>query len=297
MRLHGIIPPVATPMRDDEELDLPRFRWFLDRLIAAGVHGLFVLGTNGEAYALDEREKRELLATAMEHVKGRLPIMAGTGATTTREALRLTHMAEREGADAVSVVTPYYVSPSQQELATHYRRVAESTRLPVVLYNNPSMCGGVTLHPDTVARLAELPNVVGIKDSGGDLQTLSEYVRLTPERFAVLQGRDTLIYAALACGARGAVPASANVAPELCVAIYEALAHGDHNAARAAQARLNPVRLSLHLGTAPGGVKAALELLGTPIGPSRAPVGPLDSAARQRMLRALQEAGLAREGR
>lgn len=292
MRLHGIIPPVATPMRADEELDLPRFRWLLDRLIGAGVHGLFVLGTTGESYALDEREKQELLAAAVEHVRGRLPVMAGAGAPTTREAVRLTRLAEREGADAVSVVTPYYVSPSQQELATHYRRVAESTRLPVVLYNNPSMCGGVTLYPDTVARLAEIANVLGIKDSGGDLQTTNEYLRATPERFAVLQGRDTLIYAALACGAKGAVPASANVAPELCLAIYEAFAGGDHEAARAAQARLIPVRLSLHLGTAPGGVKAALDVLGTPIGPSRAPVGPLSAEALVRMRRALAEAGL-----
>src|SRR5262249_20997400 len=230
MQIHGIIPPVATPMRDNEDLDLPRLRWFLDHLIAAGVHGVFVLGTNSEFYALDEREKQEVIATAVAHVKRRVPVYAGTGAETTREAVRLTKMAEREGVDGVSVITPYFVSPNQQEIYDHYRRVAENTSLPVILYNNPSMYRGLKMHVDTVARLALIPNIVAMKDSSGDLQNTNEYVRATPERFAVLQGRDTLIYASLACGARGAVPASANVVPALCVEIFEAMQRGDHAA-------------------------------------------------------------------
>src|SRR5438445_11520056 len=134
MRIHGIIPPVATPMQANEDLDLPRLRWFLDHLIDAGVHGIFVLGTNSEFYALDETEKHEVIATAVEHVRGRVPVFAGTGAETTREAVRLTRMAEREKADGVSVITPYFVSPSQQEIYDHYRRIAASTSLHVVLY-------------------------------------------------------------------------------------------------------------------------------------------------------------------
>src|SRR5689334_6648594 len=208
MHIHGIIPPVATPMRADEDLDLPRLRWFLDELIAAGVHGVFVLGTNSEFYALDEREKQEVVATAVAHVNKRVPVFAGTGAETTREAVRLTRMAEREGADGVSVITPYFISPTQQEIYDHYRRIAEATTLPVVLYNNPSTCGGVKIDVDTVARLAEVPNVLAVKDSSGDLQNLVEYVRVVPERFNVLQGRDTLIFPALLMGARGAVPAT-----------------------------------------------------------------------------------------
>src|SRR5256886_4424699 len=145
MQIHGIIPPVATPMQANEDLDLPRLRSFLDHLIDAGVHGVFVLGTNSEFYALDEREKQEVIATAVEHVRGRVPVFAGTGAETTREAVRLTRMAEKEGADGVSVITPYFVSPSQQEIYDHYRRVAESTKLPVILYNNPGTCGGVKI--------------------------------------------------------------------------------------------------------------------------------------------------------
>ncbi len=292
MQIHGIIPPVATPMQANEDLDLPRLRWFLDHLIGAGVHGVFVLGTNSEFYALDEREKQEVVATAVAHVRGRVPVWAGTGAEATREAVRLTKMAEREGVQGVSVITPYFVSPTQQEILDHYRRVAEATALPVVLYNNPGTCGGVKIEPDTVARLAQVPNILGIKDSSGDLQNTNECVRVVPDRFAVLQGRDTLIYPSLLFGAKGAVPASANVAPALCVEIYEAFRRGDHAAAKAAQLRLNPVRLSLNLGTAPGGVKAALAVLGMSIGPSRSPIAPLPPERQQKMRAALAVAGL-----
>src|SRR5437660_5995700 len=197
MHIHGIIPPVATPMQANEDLDLPRLKWFIDHLIASGVHGIFVLGTNSEFYALDEREKQEVIATAVAHVNKRVPVYAGTGAETTREVIRLTKMAEREGADGVSVITPYFVSPTQQEIATHYRRIAESTSLPVILYNNPVTCGGVKIEVDTVARLAEVPNIVAIKDSSGDLQNTNEYKLVVPERFSVLMGRDSLIYQAL----------------------------------------------------------------------------------------------------
>jgi 4-hydroxy-tetrahydrodipicolinate synthase len=283
-------------MRANEDLDLPRLKWFIDRLISEGVHGIFVLGTNSEFYALDEREKQEVVATAVAHVNGRVPLLAGTGAESTREVLRLTKMAQREGAHAISVITPYFIHPSQPELYDHYRRIAESTSLPILLYNNPLTCGGVKLDVDTVARLAAIPNIVGIKDSSGDLQNTNECIRATPNGFAVFVGRDTLIFAALACGASGAVPASANVAPGLCVSIYDAYQRGDLDASRTAQRMLNPVRLSLALGTAPGGVKAALELLGLSLGPTRAPVAPLTAEHRRTMRSALQAAGMVPAG-
>jgi 4-hydroxy-tetrahydrodipicolinate synthase len=292
MKIHGIIPPVATPMLANEDLDLPRLRWFLDHQISAGVHGVFVLGTNSEFYALDEKEKQQVIATAMEHVRGRVPVYAGTGAETTREAVRLTKMAEKEGVQGVSVITPYFISPSQQEIFDHYRRIAESTALPVVLYNNPATCGGVKIDVDTVARLAEIPNILGIKDSSGDLQNTNEYLRVVPERFSVLQGRDTLICQALFFGARGAVPATANIAPRLLVEIYETYMKGDLEGSKAAQRKLTPVRLSLTLGTAPGGVKAALQLMGMSIGPCRGPVAPLPADKQAKMKAALQAAGL-----
>lgn len=292
MDIRGIIPPVATPMQANEDLDLPRLRWFIDHQIASGVHGIFVLGTNSEFYALDEKEKQQVIATAVEHVNGRVPVYAGTGAETTREAVRLTKMAEKEGAQGVSVITPYFISPSQQEIFDHYRRIAENTSLPVILYSNPATCGGVKIDVDTVVRLAAIANIRGIKDSSGDLQTTNEMIRAVPDGFSVMMGRDTLIYHALIWGAKGAVPATANIAPRLVVDIYDAVMRGDHAAAKAAQIHLNPVRLSLTLGTAPGGVKAALTLLGMSIGPCRSPVAPLSADKQQKMRAALQAAGL-----
>jgi 4-hydroxy-tetrahydrodipicolinate synthase len=290
--IEGIIPPVATPMQANEDLDLPRLKWFLDHLIGQGVHGIFVLGTNSEFYALDEEEKRQVIATAVGHVNKRVPVYAGTGAETTREAVRLTQMAEREGADGVSVITPYFIKPTQQEIFDHYRRIAEHTSLPVILYNNPGTCGGVHIEPETVARLAEIPNVRAIKDSSGDLQNTNELVSLVPQDFSVLMGRDTLIFYALMGGARGAVPATGNIAPALLVEIYETFRRGDLEASRAAQRRLNPVRMALTLCTMPGGVKAALDLLGLSLGPCRSPVSGLPAEKLPKMRAALQSAGL-----
>jgi 4-hydroxy-tetrahydrodipicolinate synthase len=292
MQIQGIIPPVATPMRPDEELDLPRLRWFIDRLINGGVHGIFVLGTNSEFYALDEREKQAVVATAVEHVNKRVPVYAGTGAETTREVVRLTQMAEREGADGVSIITPYFISPTQQEIYDHYRRIAELTRLPVLLYNNPATCGGVKIDVDTVARLAQIPNIAGMKDSSGDLQNTNEVVRAVPETFSVMMGRDTLIFPALMFGARGAVPATGNIAPALLAEIYNTFRRGDLEASKTSQLRLNPLRLALGLCTAPGAVKAALDVLGESIGPCRSPVSGLAPDKLPKMRAALQAAGL-----
>ncbi len=292
MQIRGIIPPVATPMQANEDLDLPRLRWFLDHLINSGVHGVFVLGTNSEFYALDEREKQQVIATAVEHVRGRVPVYAGTGAETTREAVRLTRMAEKEGANGVSVITPYFVIPNQQEIFDHYRRIADATKLPVVLYNNPATCGGVKIDVDTVARLAEIPNILGVKDSSGDLTNTIEYMRVTPERFSVLMGRDTLIYSAMILGAKGAVPATGNIAPKILADIYDSFMRGDLAASLAAQRKLHPVRMALTLGTAPGGVKAALDVLGLSIGPCRSPVAPLPPDKMQKVKAALAQAGL-----
>jgi 4-hydroxy-tetrahydrodipicolinate synthase len=293
MKLTGIIPPVVTPLTADQELDLPRLRSHIDLMLAKGVHGIFVLGTTGEFYALDEQEKQQVTAAAVEHCRGRSPVYVGTGAETTREVVRLTKMAEREGADGVSVITPYFIKPNQAELADHFRRVAESTSLPVVLYNNPATCGGLSIEPETVARLAEVRNIIGIKDSSGDLQNTIEIIRSTPrEKFAVLNGRDTLILAALQFGAQGAIPASCNIAPELCVGIYESFVKGDIEVAKAFQSRLHPIRMAMTLGTGNSAVKEAMALLGRPAGPSRSPVAPFADDKKAKLRAILEKAGV-----
>src|ERR1700722_5691727 len=293
MKLHGIIPPVVTPFTAEEELDLPRLKSHIDFMLAKGVHGIFVLGTTGEFYALDEREKQEVVAAAVAHVNGRSPVFVGTGAETTREVIRLTRMAERESASGVSVITPYFINPMQAELFDHFRRVAESTQIPVVLYNNPATCGGLSIDPETVARLSEISNIIGIKDSSGDLQNTIEIIRSTPrEKFSVLNGRDTLILAALSFGAQGAIPASCNIAPELCVGIYNSFTKGDLSAAREFQSRLHPIRMAMSLGTGNGAIKEALAVLGRPCGPNRSPIAPLPSDKKAKLKSILEKAGL-----
>jgi 4-hydroxy-tetrahydrodipicolinate synthase len=293
MKLHGIIPPVITPMTPDQEIDLPGLRRHIDWMLAQRVHGIFVLGTTGEFYGLDESEKQAVVAAAVAHCAGRSPVYAGTGAETTREVIRLTRMAEKEGADGVSVITPYFIKPTQAELIDHFKRVAESTKLPVVLYNNPATCGGVSIEPDTVAKLAQVPNIIGIKDSSGDLQNTIEIIRNTPrEKFSVLNGRDTLILAALQFGAQGAIPASCNIAPELCIGIYESFTKGDWEAAKVFQSRLHPVRMAMSLGTGNGAIKEALTLLGRSCGPNRSPINPLADDKKAKLRSILTGAGL-----
>ena len=293
MKLHGIIPPVVTPMTADQELDLNGLRKHIDFMLSKGVHGIFVLGTTGEFYALDEREKQEVTAAAVAHCKGRTPVYVGTGAETTREVIRTTRMAEKEGADGVSVIAPYFIKPSQAELVDHFKRVAESTKLPVVLYNNPATCGGLSIEPETCAKLAEVPNIIGIKDSSGDLQNTIEIIRSTPrDRFAVLNGRDTLILAALQFGARGAIPASCNIAPDLCVGIYEAFVKGDIEAAKALQSRLHPIRMAMTLGTGNSAVKEAMAVLGRPAGPSRSPLSAFSDEKKAKLKAILDTAGV-----
>jgi len=291
--LKGIIPPVVTPFTAEQELDLPRLKSHIDYMLSKGVHGIFVLGTTGEFYALDEREKQAVVATAVAHVNGRSPVFVGTGAETTREVIRLTNVAERERASGVSVITPYFIKPTQIELFDHFRRIAESTKLPVVLYNNPATCGGLSIEPETVARLAEVPNIIGIKDSSGDLQNTIEIIRQTPRnKFSVLNGRDTLILAALSFGAQGAIPASCNIAPDLCVGIYDSFAKGDLVAAKEFQSQLHPIRMAMSLGTGNGAIKEALTLLGRPCGPNRSPIAPLSEDKKAKLKTILEKAGL-----
>lgn len=293
MQLRGIIPPVVTPMTADGELDLPGLRAHVDYLLSHRVDGIFVLGTTGEFYALSESEKQAVVADTVAHVGTRSSVFVGTGAETTREVVRLTAMAQRERAAGVSVITPYFIKPSQAELIDHFRRVAESTSLPVVLYNNPATCGGVNVEPETVAKLAEVPNIIGIKDSSGDLQNTIELIKITPQdKFSVLMGRDTLLLAALMFGAKGAIPATCNIAPHLCVGIYQSYMQGDIASAKQFQDQLAPVRMALTLGTGNGAVKEAMALLGRPAGPNRLPIAPLSAEKREKLKAVLMKAGL-----
>lgn len=273
--VRGIIPAMVTPFDEDEQINADALGTLVEHLIAGGVHGLFPTGSQGEFWALTVGERQRIWDIVVTAADGRVPVYAGTGAPTTRDVMTLNRMAERIGVNAVSVITPYFISPTDAELVAHYTAIADASGLPVILYTNPGRTGGVNLSVDVVATLAEHPNIVGIKDSSGDLSQTMAYIAHTDDDFTVLLGRDTLIYAGLLHGAKGSITATANAAPDLVVAIYNAFVEGRLDDALAAQRRLAPLRTAFGLGTFPIVVKEALEILGIPAGPARSPVGPM----------------------
>lgn len=293
-RFHGMIPPLATPLHADGSLNLGAVPALVEHVLGAGVHGIFAPGSQGEAYALSADERIAVLEAVLTAVNGRVPVIAGTGAITTRDAIAHTRHAERAGAAAVTIITPYFISPSQDELAAFYSDIAAATSLPILAYSNPARTGGVRIAPETLARLAaDIPHFVGVKDSSGDLATTMAIIRACPPRFRVFTGRDTLIYAALCQGAVGAVGLTMNVAPAWSVGVYEAFRAGDHARARALQDRVAVLREGLpRFGSYPLWVKEALELLGLPAGPARRPILPLSEGQRAELRAFLRDLGL-----
>ena len=282
----GIIPALITPMTAVEDVDEAGLRTLIERLIEAGVHALFVLGTNGEFIALNEAEKLRIAKIAVDQARSRVPVIAGTGAYATRDVIDLNSKMLDVGVDAVSVITPYFNGATQQELFTHYERIAQATTLPVMLYTIPAKAG-VTLTIDTVRRLSEIPNIRGIKDSGGDFDRLLQLINLRRDDFAVFTGTDSMILWSLIAGGDGAVAATTNAVPGVVTSIWKHFQAGDIAAARKAQESLRALRDAFALGTMPVVLKTAAEMLGMPAGPARSPAQPLDANARARLEQAL----------
>ncbi|QIK71071.1 dihydrodipicolinate synthase family protein [Propioniciclava coleopterorum] len=280
---HGAIPALVTPLDEDGELMEQGLRDVLDHVIAGGVHGVFVLGSSGEIYGLHADQKRRVVELTVEHVAGRVPVYAGASEITTRDCVATASMAERVGGvAALSVLTPYFMTPTQDELVDHYRAIAESTSLPVILYTNPGRTH-VDLELDTVLRLAQVPGIVGLKDSAGDLAATRALLAARPEGFAVLMGRDTLIEPALAAGAEGCIASTANIAPALVAGIYDAHVAGDHDLARARQDALTPLRELLDKATFPVVLKEGLRMAGVDAGHCLAPARALSEPWRSRL--------------
>lgn len=270
--LKGIIVPIVTPMHEDESINTEELRHQVDRQIDAGIHGIFPFGTNGEGYILNGADKKLVLETVVDQVAGRVPVYAGTGCISTKETIEQCKMAEAAGADILSVITPSFAKASQHELVVHYQRVAEAvSNMPIVLYNIPARTGN-NLDPATVAELAQVPNIVGAKDSSGNWDTLSGYINLAKDQdFAVLSGNDALILRALQEGAAGAIAGCANVYPKNMVGIYENWKAGNLEAAQACQEAVAPLRSVFQYGNNNTVIKLAVELLGYPVGKCRAP--------------------------
>ena len=286
-RFHGIIPPLVTPFDGDGNVDEAGLRAVIRYVRDGGVHGVFIAGSTGEAYALGEKQFSQALEIAVDEVKGALPVFVGTGRITTSESVHIAQLAEKNGADALSVVTPYFITPTQDELYDHFEAICNATELPVLLYNNPGRTGCV-IEPETIARLAAIDNVVGMKDSAGNMGKMVDTLRLCPENFALFCGFDMVIYPTLAAGGAGAVPASGNIAPRLIVDLYEQFRRGNLAQARSLQEKLAPLRKAFSLGTFPAVLKEGLNLMGVPAGNPLLPVRPLTPEARKKLRETLE---------
>ncbi|MDK2800997.1 MAG: 4-hydroxy-tetrahydrodipicolinate synthase [Clostridiales bacterium] len=288
----GILPAMITPLTKEGKVNEKALRKLINYLIDGGIHGIFAIGTTGEFYGLTHDEYRETIQITLDEVKGRVPVYAGASAITTKEVINLVNIAEECGADALSVLTPMFISPNQDQLYTHYKTIAENTKLPILLYNNVPKTG-VNITAATVEKLADIDNIIGIKDSSGDFTLTGEYIRRTRgKNFHVMLGRDTLIHAGLCYGAKGSVAACANVAPRLCADIYDKYMAGDREGSLEAQFTLAPLRLAFTLGTFPTVIKEALELLGIEAGPCMDPVGPMTDEEREQLKKVLINMGI-----
>ncbi len=274
VEIKGIIPPILTPMNEDESLNLDELRNQIERLLAGGVHGLFAFGTNGEGYILSEEEKYQVLEVMVDQVKGRVPVYAGTGCISTRDTIRQSVQAEKLGADVLSIITPSFGAASQKELYTHYTEVAKHVNIPIILYNIPPRTGN-KLAPETVRDLIrDVDVIVGAKDSSGDIENLKAYIRLTAELdkdAAILAGNDGAILTCLKEGGKGGIAGRANIWPKTVASIYDKFVAGDLEGAQKAQDAISVLQAAFKFGNPNTIIKKAVELLGYPVGKCRSP--------------------------
>lgn len=289
----GIIPPIITPLYESGDVNYPVLRQMVNHLIENGIHGLFPLGTTGEFYSFDTDTYRKILETIKEETRSRVPIYAGANHITTKGVMELVKICEEVGVEAVSVLTPMFISQTQEELYGYFAEIAASTNLPIILYNNAPKTN-VTITPATIVKLSEIDNIVAVKDSTGDMTNAAEYIRLTKDNdnFHVLMGRDTLIYAALCYGATGAVSSCANVAPRVAAGIYEHFMDGDHEGALEAQFALAPLRIACGMGTFPAVIKEGLVQQGIPVGKCLSPIQELKDDEKKKLYTVLKDLGL-----
>jgi dihydrodipicolinate synthase/N-acetylneuraminate lyase len=275
MMLSAVFPPMSTPFADDD-VDVSAIAFNVSRWMDAGVGGVVALGSNGEAPLLDEDESDRVIAAARDRVPRDRLLIAGTGRESTRGTIGASRRAASLGADAVLVRTPSYYKGrmTPDALVGHYTAVADASPVPVILYNYPAVTG-VNLVAETIARLAEHPNIAGVKETGSDAAQLAAYVDGVPSTFSVLAGSAPTFYASLCLGAVGGILAAACIVPELCVRIHARAVAGNHAEARALQRRLTPIARLVTTTYGVPGLKAAMDLAGYAGGAPRAPLAPL----------------------
>ena len=289
--IKGSIVAIVTPMHEDGRLDLDSYRRLIDWHISAGTRAIVAVGTTGESPTVDMEEHGQLIRVAVEHAAGRIPIIAGTGGNSTREAVELTAYAKRVGAHSSLQVVPYYNRPTQEGMYRHFRTVAESVDLPIILYNVPGRTVA-DLANETVLRLAELPGIIGLKDATGDLPRGSDLIAHLPEGFAVYSGNDDSCLALMAMGGHGVISVTANVAPGPMAQMCAAALEDDWRQARALNQQLLPLHLKLFVEANPIPVKWALAQMGRMPGGLRLPLTPLSAHFHDTVRGALRAAGV-----
>jgi 4-hydroxy-2-oxoglutarate aldolase len=293
IELKGVLPPIPTPFREDGEVAYDKLAENLERWNRTDLSGYLVTGSNGEFAALTEHEKMRIWEVARKHIPTQKRFLAGTGCETTRETIAMSKQAASAGAEAALVVTPWYNKGAMKsrELVAHFTAVADAAPIPILLYNVPQFTG-VTMGSDAVAKLAEHPNITGMKDSAGAMEMFAEYVRVTPPSFHLFIGSALSFYVALCLGARGGILALANIAPQECVLIQRLFEDGKQEEAKRLQLRLLPLARTVTSRFGIGGLKAAMTIRGYYGGPPRAPLLPPTAEEVEAVRSELAAAGL-----
>lgn len=286
----GSFVALVTPMLPDGSLDLPRMRALIDWHVQEGTQAIVMVGTTGESPTVDMEEHCRIIATAVEQAAGRVPIIAGTGANSTAEAIELTQCAKQAGAAAGLSVAPYYNKPTQEGLYRHFKAIAEAVDLPLILYNVPGRTVA-DISNDTTLRLAQIPGVIGIKDATGNMERGSDLIKRAPASFSVYSGDDASTLALLLLGGKGTISVTANVAPRLMSEMCSAALAGDLARAREINFRLLGLHQKLFVEANPIPVKWALQEMGRIEGGIRLPLVPLSAAHHDTLRTVMREAG------
>jgi 4-hydroxy-tetrahydrodipicolinate synthase len=269
----GSMIPIVTPFKEGE-IDEKGFQNLIEFHIKSGTDAIVPCGTTGESATLTYKEHEKLIDICLEAVNHRVPVIAGTGSNSTDEAIELTTYAQKAGADGALLITPYYNKPTQEGLYQHYKAIAHKTDLPLILYNVPSRTG-VNMLPETVAKLSEIPSIVGIKEASGSLQQICEIIHLCGEKCSVFSGDDFINYPILAMGGKGIISVTANIVPEKIAAMWDFFESGDYNKAREIHYQLISLNNAMFLETNPIPVKTALGLMGKISPEMRLPLSPI----------------------
>ena len=294
--IKGIIVPIVTPVDEENHINEEAMARVVNYIIDGGVHGILAFGSNGEFFAIDADEQRKALACMVKTADKRVPVYMGIVGITTKECVETAKMAKEENADGISILPPMFISPSEDELYAHIVTIAETVPdLPVLLYNNPGKVG-YGLSVNLVNRLADVPNIVGIKDTSGNMTLTAEFIRTTRDKgFKVMAGKDTMILGSLAYGAVGAIASTANIVPELVVEIYDKYMAGDIEGACEAQFKLTPFRNTFDKVSFPAGTKDACNLIGLDVGNSIKPNTTASPEVLDEMREILTELGYIKE--